>query len=127
MAQHFLLSRAAKTLSLASGVSASIEEAELTSAKLRWVDTNGAPVCPVCGCLRCYECRPNGVLRFRCKGCRKDFTVTSGTLFASHKLPLKSYLARKLPCSATKWKGKSRLALSRYTGAVLQDGIRASV
>jgi hypothetical protein len=27
------------------------------------------------------------------QGCKKDFTITSGTLFASHKLPLKAYLA----------------------------------
>jgi hypothetical protein len=26
-------------------------------------------------------------------GCKKDFTITSGTLFASHKLPLRGYLA----------------------------------
>jgi len=94
MAQHFLLSRAAKTLSLAQVFRLSIEEAELTFRKLRWADTNGAPVCPSCGSLDAYGCRrPSGVLRFRCKGCKKDFTVTSGTLFASHKLPLKSYLA----------------------------------
>jgi hypothetical protein len=41
-----------------------------------------------------YEARrPNGALRFRCKGCKKDFTITSGALFASHKLPLRGYLA----------------------------------
>jgi transposase-like protein len=63
-----------------------LEEAELTFRKVRWADTDGAPVCPSCGSVEAYEARrPNGVLRFRCKGCRKDFTVTSGTLFASHK------------------------------------------
>jgi hypothetical protein len=38
------------------------------------------------------ERRPNSALRFRCKGCKKDFAVTSGT-FASHKMPLRGYLA----------------------------------
>jgi hypothetical protein len=33
--------------------------------------------------------RPNYSLRFRCKACQEDFTVTSGKLFAFHKLPLK--------------------------------------
>jgi hypothetical protein len=28
-------------------------------------------------------------LRFRREGCKKDFTITSGTLFASHKLSLR--------------------------------------
>jgi transposase-like protein len=116
MAQHFLLSRAAKTLSLAQVFRLSIAEAELIFRKLRWVDTDGAPVCPACGSLDAYECRrPNGVLRFRCKGCKKDFTVTSGTLFASHKLPLKSYLAA-IAVFCNEVKGKSALALSRDLG-----------
>ena len=52
------------------------------------------PVCPACGGLDAYECRRrSGANRFRCSACRKDFTITSGTLFASHKLPLKGYLA----------------------------------
>src|SRR5712675_1480075 len=104
MAQHFLLSRAAKTLSLAQVFRMSDAEAETTFKNLRWADTDGAPVCPICGSLDAYEARrPNGSLRLRCKGCKKDFTVTSGTLFASHKLPLKV-------------KGKSALALSRDLG-----------
>jgi transposase-like protein len=49
---------------------------------------------PSCGSVEAYEARrPNGALRFRCKGCKKDFTITSGTLFASHNLPLRGYLA----------------------------------
>src|SRR3978361_1976909 len=54
-------------------------------------------------------------LRFRCKGCKKDFTITSGTLFASHKLPLKSYLAA-IAVFCNEVKGKSALALSRDLG-----------
>src|SRR6202171_1641002 len=93
-----------------------LEEAELTFRKVRWADTDGAPVCPNCGSVDAYECRrPKGVLRFRCKGCRKDFTVTSGTLFASHKLPLKSYLAA-IAVFCNEVKGKSALALSRDLG-----------
>jgi transposase-like protein len=116
MAQHFLLTRAAKTLSLAQVFRMTDGEAETTFKALRWADTNGAPVCPFCGCLDAYEARrPNGALRFRCKGCRKDFTVTSGTLFASHKLPLKGYLAA-IAVFCNEVKGKSALALSRDLG-----------
>jgi transposase-like protein len=113
MAQHFLLSPAAKTLSLARVFRMSDEEAETAFKGVRWPDTNGAPVCPVCGSLDAYEARrPNGSLRFRCKGCRKDFTITSGTLFASHKLPLRAYLAA-IAIFCNEVKGKSALALSR--------------
>ena len=67
-------------------------------------------------CPTVYECRrPNGALRFRCKACRKDFSITSGTLFASHKLSLQTYLAAiAIFCNGVK--GKSSLALSRDLG-----------
>ena len=92
--QHFLLSRKAKTLSLAQVFRLTDAEAETLFRQVRWAETQGQAVCPHCGGLDPYECRrPNGSLRFRCQACVKDFTVTSGTLFASHKLPLKSYLA----------------------------------
>jgi hypothetical protein len=59
--------------------------------------------------------RPNGAPRWRCKACRKDFSVTSGTLFAFHKLPLRSYLlAIAIFCNEVK--GKSMLAMSRDLG-----------
>jgi hypothetical protein len=47
--------------------------------------------------------------------CRKDFTITSGTLFASHKLPLRGYLAA-IAVFCNEVKGKSALALSRDLG-----------
>jgi transposase-like protein len=94
MSQHFLLSKATKTLSLAQVFRMSDAEAETTFKNIRWPDTNGTPVCPFCGSVEAYEARrATGALRFRCKGCKKDFTITSRTLFASHKLPLRGYLA----------------------------------
>jgi hypothetical protein len=53
-----------------------------------------------------------GAPRFRCRACVKDFTLTSGTLFASHKLPLRAYLAA-IAIFCNEVKGKSALALSR--------------
>ena len=116
MAQHFLLSRAAKSLNLATVFRMSDGEAEMLFRDLRWPETDGAPVCPHCGGLDAYEARrANGSLRFRCKACAKDFTLTSGTLFGSHKLPLRSYLgAIAIFCNEVK--GKSALALSRDLG-----------
>ncbi len=89
------------------------KDAERLFASLRWARTDGKPVCPACECETCYECRrPNGALRFRCKACRKDFSLTSGTLFAHHKLPLQTYLAA-VAIFCNEVKGKSALALSR--------------
>ena len=113
MAQHFLLSKAAKTLSLATVFTMKDADAEMAFRCIRWADTNGEPVCPHCGGIDAYDCRRlKGAPRFRCRACVKDFTITSGTLFASHKLPLRCYLAAiALFCNEVK--GKSALALSR--------------
>lgn len=63
-------------------------QAEALLCKARWPETDGAPICPACGAPDAYGCRiRTGLLRFRCRGCRKDFSVTSGTLFAGRKLP----------------------------------------
>src|SRR5579862_3269627 len=116
MAQHFLLSRNAKTLTLAEVMRLSDEKAEQIFRNVRWPESQGEPVCPKCGCLGAYECRrPSGAPRWRCKGCRADFTITSGTLFHSHKLPLRAYLAA-IAIFMNEVKGKSALALSRDLG-----------
>jgi transposase-like protein len=113
MAQHFLLSKAAKTLALASVFRMKDEDAELAFRRIRWADTNGEPVCPHCGSADAYDCRRlKGAPRFRCRACVKDFTITSGTLFAGHKLPLRCYLAA-IAIFCNEVKGKSALALSR--------------
>jgi transposase-like protein len=113
MAQHFLLSAAAKSLSLASIFTMKDADAETTFRRIRWADTNGEPVCPHCGGVDAYDCRRlKGAPRFRCRACVKDFTITSGTLFASHKLPLRCYLAA-IAIFVNEVKGKSALALSR--------------
>ncbi len=113
MSSHFLLSAKARTLSLAAVLRMTDNQAEKLFASLRWTETQGKAVCPHCGCPTCYEARrPNGALRFRCKACRKDFSLTSGTLFAFHKLPLQTYLAA-IAIFCNEVKGKSALALSR--------------
>jgi transposase-like protein len=91
-------------------------DAEMMFRKIRWPETGGAPVCPHCGGLNAYECRrATGSLRFRCRACVKDFTITSGTLFTSHKLPLRGYLAA-IAVFCNEVKGKSALAMSRDLG-----------
>jgi hypothetical protein len=58
---------------------------------------------------------PKGALRWQCKACHKDFSLTSGTLFASHKMPLRAYLMA-IAVFINEVKGKSMLALSRDLG-----------
>jgi transposase-like protein len=116
MAQHFLLSRQAKSLSLAEVFRMSDDQAEAVFRQIRWPETSGDPVCPHCGSVDAYDCRrKSGAPRFRCRGCRHDFSITSGTLFASHKLPLRGYLAA-IAIFCNEVKGKSMLALSRDLG-----------
>jgi transposase-like protein len=111
MSQHFLLSAKARTLSLSAVLRMTDGEAESVFRSVRWTD--GKAVCPHCECPTVYECRrPSGALRFRCKACRKDFSITSGTLFAFHKMPLRNYLAA-IAIFCNEVKGKSALALSR--------------
>jgi transposase-like protein len=92
------------------------EEVERVFIRLRWADNQGEPFCPHCGCPTVWACRrPGRAPRWRCKACQKDFSVTSGTLFAFHKMPLRAYLlAIAIFCNEVK--GKSMLALSRDLG-----------
>lgn len=116
LAQHSPLSREAKTLSLPAILKMTDAEIEMSFRMVRWPATDGAPICQSCGGLDAYDCRrPKGAPRFRCRACRKDFSIASGTLFASHKMPLRSHLFA-IAIFANEVKGKSALALSRDLG-----------
>ncbi len=110
MSQHFLLSKAARSLSLARVARLSDEEARQTFQNIRWVDTNGEPVCPVCGCLGVYAYRTRPV--WKCKACDHQFSVTSHTIFASRKAPIRTYLMA-IAIFVNGAKGHSALQLSR--------------
>jgi ribosomal protein L37AE/L43A len=86
VAQHFLLSAAARTLSLSTVARMSDDEARATFQRIRWSDNGGEPYCPQCGCLKVYglKCRPV----WKCGGCAYQFSVTSGTIFADRKRPV---------------------------------------
>lgn len=110
MAQHFLLSAAARTLSLASIFKAGEEAAYETFKGLRWPETNGEPVCPDCGCLEIYGITTRR--RFKCAACGRQFSVTSGTIFASRKMSFTDLLAA-ICIVINGAKGISALQLSR--------------
>src|SRR3984893_12645241 len=110
MPQHFLLTSAARTLSVASVARMSDEEARAKFVEIRWSDNGGQPYCPRCGCLDVYgfHCRPI----WRCKECGKQCSVTSGTIFHSRKLPIRDYLAA-VAIFVNGAKGHAALHLSR--------------
>ena len=53
--QHFLLSSAAKTLSLSAVARMTDDEARATFQRLRWSGNGGEPYCPQCGCFKPYK------------------------------------------------------------------------
>ena len=110
MGQHFLLSSQARTLSIASVARLSEEEARSTLQTIRWSDNDGEPYCPTCGCTACYAYRSRPL--WKCKGCGWQFSVTSGTIFASHKSPIRDYLLA-IAIFVNGAKGHSALQLSR--------------
>lgn len=71
--------------------------------QLRWPETGGQPVCPVCGTTavtliqrKAKNGRPTPLPTFRCKlGDERgfhNFTITSGTVFGHLRIPLKKLL-----------------------------------
>lgn len=84
---------------------------------LRW---HGDPVCPHCDAHKAYPITPKEGSKTRkglwkCAGCRKQFTVTVGTIFEGSRIPISKWLmAIHLLCSSKK--GISALQLSRNLG-----------
>ena len=78
----------------------------------RW---NGEPFCPHCGGTKPYKLGDGKTYRCREKTCRKDFTVTVGTIFENSKIPLSTWIASIFVITAHK-KGISSLQLSRDVG-----------
>ncbi|WP_280137337.1 IS1595 family transposase [Methylobacterium sp. Leaf100] len=110
MAQHFLLSKAARTLNLTKVARMSDDEAWSTFKAIRWAATDGEAFCPRCGCLKHSFIATRKL--FKCAGCRHQYSVTSGTIFASRKLPIRDHLLA-IAIFANGAKGHSALQLSR--------------
>jgi len=109
MAQHFLLSAKARGLSVATVARMSDKEAFEEFKALRWPE--GQVTCPECGCIREHYFQRTRT-RWRCKDCGKTFSLTSGTIFAHHKLPLRIYLLA-IAIFTNAVKGMSALQLAR--------------
>lgn len=128
--QHFLLSAKARTLSVRKVFELSNDEAFALFREVRW-GKGDEVVCPVCGVIGKHYFKPTRK-QWQCKDCSHTFSVTSGTIFAFHKLPLKVYLAA-IAIFTNAVKGISALQLSRDLGVqyktafVLAHKIRESL
>jgi transposase-like protein len=110
MAQHFLLSAAARTLRLKDVYRMSDEPAFDAFKAIRFAENGGEAFCPECGCCDPYFISTRR--RWKCRACGKQFSATSGTIFASRKMAFVDLLAAIciwVNCA----KGISALQLSR--------------
>lgn len=108
--QHFLLSAKARTLSLKAVFRMGEDAAYRTFCELRWPETDGEAVCPRCGCTETYNITSRR--KFKCVACHHQFSVTSGTIFASRKLSFTDLLAA-IAIFVNGAKGVSALQVSR--------------
>ncbi len=93
MATHFLLTAAARTLSLRDIYTGGEDAAFAAFCNLRWPATDGTPSCPRCGNLELYTLKSGRKFKCKAKGCYYSFTPTSGTIFASRKMAYVDLLA----------------------------------
>jgi transposase-like protein len=80
------------------------------------------PVCPHCGCTEAYTLtakpeskKPVRKGVYKCKECRKQFSVRIGTIFEESKIPLCKWLMALHLLTSSK-KGMSSLQISREVG-----------
>ncbi|WP_297777757.1 IS1595 family transposase [uncultured Roseovarius sp.] len=110
MAQHFLLSAASRTLSLRQIYKAGEDAAYQMFCEMRWPETHGEAVCPRCSNHETYKITTRR--KFKCKACAHQFSVTSGTIFASRKMDFVDLLAA-ICIIVNGAKGVSMIQLSR--------------
>ena len=80
----------------------------------RW---ESAPACPRCGAAEVYKMTSadgarNADYRWRCRGCKKMFSVRTGTIFEETRLPMRVWAFAMWRAAASK-KGCSALELAR--------------
>jgi transposase-like protein len=130
VAQHFLLTAKARTLSLGAIMRMADGEAHARFQAIRFADNGGAAFCPRCECTAVYTYAARRI--WKCKDYGHQFSVTSGTIFASCKLPIRDYLAA-IAIYVNAVKGISALQLGRdlnvqyKTAYVMAHKIREAV
>lgn len=110
MAQHFLLSATARSISLREVYAGGEEKAWELFKQMRWPETEGKPVCPRCGSLDSYDIKSRR--KHECKACKHHFSATSGTILASRKMAYVDLVAA-IVILVNGAKGVSALQLAR--------------
>jgi transposase-like protein len=110
MAQHFLLTAAARTLKLRDIYRMSDDEAFKAFTAIRFAENGGEAFCPDCGTTDPYTITSRR--KWKCRACGKQFSATSGTIFASRKMAFVDLLAA-ICIWVNAAKGISALQLSR--------------
>ncbi len=57
---------------------------------VRFAQNDGEPFCSLCGSLGVYEFECRHI--FKCKGCGKQFSLTTGTIFHGRKMAYRDLL-----------------------------------
>lgn len=78
--------------------------------KIRFAENDGEAFCPRCGCSALYTIKTRR--KWKCKSCTFQFSVTSGTIFASRKLEFRDILFA-IALFTNGAKGMSALQMSR--------------
>ena len=100
------------------------EEARAYLEGLRWPK---GPVCPHCDSTEAYKLTPKPTSKrparaglYKCKACRKQFTVTVGTIFEGSHIPLSKWLITiHLMCASKK--GISAHQIHRMIGVTYKS------
>ncbi len=93
--------------------------------KMRWGQSG--PVCPKCGATEPYKLTPKATSKrpgrqglYKCRACRKQFTVTVGTIFEDSHIPISKWLlAIHLLCASKK--GMSAHQIHRMLGVTYKS------
>lgn len=94
---------------------ASVDEAKAVAflEQQRWGDE---PYCPLCACVDVYRMmsgeQRNKDYRWRCRGCKKMYTVRTGSVLEETRLPVRVWIFAIWKAASSK-KGYSALQLSR--------------
>src|SRR5580692_8229353 len=93
VAQHFLLSTKARTLSLAQVLRLSDDEAYGQFKAIRFESNGGEAFCPKCGSVDLWHLSKRKMWRCKAEECGCQFSITSGTIFHSRKLSVRDILS----------------------------------
>ena len=103
------------------------KECEKYLQSVLWKDSE---YCPYCGTVKIYHLK--GGKRFRCSGCKKDFSIKTGTIFHDSKIPLRKwflliYLLTTHKKSMSSYQLARDLQVTQKTAYYLLQRIREAV